>query len=188
MKIAALFVLPNSIYKTLPGVDCYDEQRDARTFDMSCPVVAHPPCRSWSRLKAFSKGSQEDKALAPWAVDVVRKCGGVLEHPAYSSLWGYCNLPKPGYGYDDFGGWTLDIDQHWFGHMARKQTWLYIVGCKSDAIPGYSISLDAITHVVDTSQRANRKYKYLAKRHIQATPVKLAEWLVELARRCEVNE
>ena len=45
--VVVLFVRADSIYKTLPGVECYDEARDARTWPGGCPVVAHPPCRTW---------------------------------------------------------------------------------------------------------------------------------------------
>lgn len=182
--LAALFVLRDSVYKSIPGVDCYDEDRDARTYIGNYPVIAHPPCRSWGRFKHFSKGNMEDKALAPWAVETVRRCGGVLEHPAYSSLWKYCGLPAPGFGYDAFGGWTLSVDQFWFGHKAQKRTWLYIVGCHPMQIPAYSINLSAITHVVDTRSRANRHKAYITHRERHATPEPFARWLVALARRC----
>lgn len=36
--IAALFVTPDSIYKQTPWIDCYDEHRDARTFNGTAPV------------------------------------------------------------------------------------------------------------------------------------------------------
>lgn len=30
---------------------------------------------------------------------------------------------------DDLGGWTCHVEQGHYGHMARKATWLYAVGC-----------------------------------------------------------
>jgi len=48
--VAVLCVSALSIYKGLPGVECYDPKRDVRTFAGGMPVVAHPPCRSWSAL------------------------------------------------------------------------------------------------------------------------------------------
>jgi hypothetical protein len=39
-QIAALFVCADSIYRTLPGVDCWDIERDARNWPGGCPVVA----------------------------------------------------------------------------------------------------------------------------------------------------
>jgi hypothetical protein len=47
--IAALFVERNGIYFGIPGVDPWDERRDARTYAGPWPVVAHPPCARWGR-------------------------------------------------------------------------------------------------------------------------------------------
>lgn len=41
--VAALFVRADSIYKTMPDVDAWDIERDARRWPGGCPVVAHPP-------------------------------------------------------------------------------------------------------------------------------------------------
>ena len=49
--VAAMFVRADSVYKTIPGVDCWDIDRDARLWPGGCPVVAHPPCRAWGRLR-----------------------------------------------------------------------------------------------------------------------------------------
>ena len=35
MTVAALFVRADSHYKTIPGVECYDMERDARTYDVA---------------------------------------------------------------------------------------------------------------------------------------------------------
>jgi hypothetical protein len=40
LTVAALFVLADSVYKTLPGVDAWDEARDARRWPGGGPVVA----------------------------------------------------------------------------------------------------------------------------------------------------
>jgi hypothetical protein len=45
--IAALYVETNGAYWDLPGVDPWDETRDARQYDGPHPVVAHPPCQRW---------------------------------------------------------------------------------------------------------------------------------------------
>jgi hypothetical protein len=48
--IAALFVQTNGAYFGLPGVDPWDEARDARKYAGPHPVVAHPPCSRWCAL------------------------------------------------------------------------------------------------------------------------------------------
>ena len=74
--VAVLFVDKKSIYKTLPGVDAYDVDRDAHTFPGGMPVVAHPPCRTWGKLAHMSTASDDDHQLAVWAVEQVRIWGG----------------------------------------------------------------------------------------------------------------
>lgn len=53
--VAALFVRSDSVYKKMEGVECFDMERDARTYDGPWPVVAHPPCRAWGNFAMFAK-------------------------------------------------------------------------------------------------------------------------------------
>ena len=186
-KVAVLFARKNSIYKSIPGTDVYDIERDARTYSRHFPIVAHPPCRSWGRCRGLANIIPEEKALALFAVAQVRKGGGVLEHPESSTLWREMNLPL-GRQRDEFGGWTLSINQSWFGHKARKKTWLYIVGVEPGAIPDYPITFDAIEYTVGSSKA--RKYnakKELSQAGREYTPEQLANWLVKLARLTKSN-
>lgn len=184
--IAALFVRPDSVYKTMPGVDPWDIERDARGFDGSCAVVAHPPCRAWGRLKHFAKPRPDEKQLAIFAVEKVRAVGGVLEHPEYSDLWSAAELPRPGEGSDSYGGWTLALDQLWFGHGARKRTWLYIVGVGPADIPRIPLSLNYPTHVIGgSSSHRSRGLRHMKKADREHSPPEFAAWLVDLAKRCQ---
>lgn len=54
MTVAVLWVKPGSHYRTLSGVECFDRERDARTFGGGMPVVAHPPCAQWGRLRMLA--------------------------------------------------------------------------------------------------------------------------------------
>lgn len=177
---AVLFARSDSVYRTM-GADVYDAERDALTFKGRKPVVAHPPCRSWGKVRGLAKPRPGEKELAPWAVNaVLRRCGGVLEHPKGSTLWAHCGLPFPGEFPDDFGGYTLEIDQFNFGHVARKATWLYIVGVHPRDLPpmpepvkGMTAARSILGGVEGTKECTQYMREY--------TPPKLAAWLCEVA-------
>lgn len=101
--IAALFVRADSIYKTIPGVDAWDAERDARRWPGGTPAVYHPPCRAWGVFSWRAKPREGERECATWAVDQVRRHGGVIEHPAGSKLWAEAGLPEPGQR-DAWGG------------------------------------------------------------------------------------
>ncbi|MBK1614989.1 hypothetical protein CKO44_16085 [Rubrivivax gelatinosus] len=176
------------------GVDAWDAKRDALGFQGGMPVIAHPPCRAWGSLRHFAKPRPGERELALWAVDQARRWGGVLEHPAASTLWPAAGLPEPG-RYDTSGGWTLPIHQHWWGHRAEKATRLYIVGVAPRDIPVIPMRLGEASHVIamDKSPRRGQIGRLrkgmpgwrpeVSKPEREHTPPALAEWLVELARR-----
>jgi hypothetical protein len=172
MRVAALFVCPTSPYWDLPGVECYDEQRDARTYLGGVPVIAHPPCRGWGQLRSMSKHLPAELELARFSVSVVRTWGGVLEHPARSTLWADQALPLP--GRSDGYGYTMAIEQGDFGHRAPKATWLYVCGA-GNYRPALPIVLGDRVCRVEWMGRAER----------ERTPLPLARWLVDLASRCD---
>lgn len=187
-QVAALFVRADSVYKTLPGVDCWDERRDARYWPGGMPCVAHPPCRGWGRLRHMAKAPPSEKELALMALRFVDLNGGVLEHPHDSTLW-----PKT----EGHPGYLYPVDQSWWGHKARKRTTLYIVGVEPRALPNIPIDLKEPTHIVagglpKDAETAKRKRKAwpcrpsVTPREAEATPPAFAEWLIELARRAHV--
>ena len=174
--IAVLFARRDSVYKSIPGLDVFDIDRDARTFAGGMPIIAHPPCRAWGRLRHMAKPLADEKQLALWAVDQIRRSGGVLEHPAASLLWAAAGLPQPGRR-DEFGGWTLPIRQYWFGHRAMKSTLLYVVGCEPRAIPPFPMVLGEAPILVE----------HMNVRERERTPIAFAKWLVELAEKCHIS-
>ncbi len=187
MSVAALFVRSDSIYRSIKGVQVWDAARDAFNWPGGYPVVAHPPCGQWGRLRAMAKPDQRQRSAGPFAVDQVRMYGGVLEHPAGSRLFEHCGLPEPGAPPDGYGGWTLKILQSWFGHYAAKNTWLYIVGVPPErVIFNYGLAIE--THVIGIPGRrkdGTRKPQRLpevTKAQREITPLPLAIWLVTLAR------
>lgn len=183
--IAVLFARSDSIYKSLPGCDVYDIERDALTWPGGSPVVAHPPCRAWGSFAWRARPREGERECAPWAVEQIRRHGGVLEHPAASRLWPEYGLPEPGQR-DAWGGWTLSVDQCWWGHRASKRTRLYIVGCEPHQIPDMPLVLGEPTHVIGDVGRAGMgtKRPEVSKAEREATPPDFAAWLVDLARRC----
>lgn len=134
ITVAALFVDPKGPYVGVPGVDAWDELRDATLYDGPWPVVAHPPCGPWGSLRHLCSRPHDAKC-GPIAVDLVRRWGGVLEHPARSRLFDALSLPRPGELPDAWGGQTLRVDQVDYGHAARKPTWLYCVGVDVSLLP-----------------------------------------------------
>jgi hypothetical protein len=134
--IAVLFARKDSKYKEIGGgYDVYDIDRDARNFVDNYPVIAHPPCRAWGMLSHMANPRHDEKELAWFAIDKVRKNGGVLEHPKGSRFFREAGCSELGAGYDKFGGFTMLIDQFDFGHVAHKDTKLYICGIKIEDLP-----------------------------------------------------
>jgi len=134
MEHIALFVRKDSAYKKRKHWDVYDADRDALSYDGTSPVVCHPPCRAWGKLSHMAHNVREGEAdLALWSIDMIRKNGGILEHPNGSKLFGKY-LPDVGET-DEHGGFTILIDQYDFGHVAHKKTKLYICGIDREKLP-----------------------------------------------------
>lgn len=138
--IAALYVETNGCYFGVPGVDPWDEQRDARMYGGPHPVVSHQPCQRWGRFWKgqpgnIKKGKVErkgdDKGCFKSALFDVRRWGGVMEHPWGSHAWAHFGLNKPprtgGWIRADEYGWTCCVEQGRYGHYHPKPTLLYAV-------------------------------------------------------------
>ncbi len=186
MQVAVLYARADSNYKTAPHTDVWDEARDARKWPGGAPVIAHPPCRLWGRLYKFAKGVPGEREMALQAVDAVRTNGGVLEHPFASKLWPAAGLPLPGAPADEFGGFTLEVDQFHWGHKARKRTWLYVCGCAPQDVPPMPHRDGEPTHTVRRGKGST--LKYITKPEREHTPPGLVAWLCDLARRCKPHE
>jgi len=134
--IAALYVEPAGVYSNLAGVEVWDEARDARLYAGPWPVVAHPPCQRWGRFwhgstrKPHQYKLGDDGGCFSAALASVRRWGGVLEHPADSKAWAAHGLKAPSraggwVAADQHDGRTCYVEQGFYGHAARKGTWLY---------------------------------------------------------------
>ena len=183
MTVAALYVDPKGPYMDMEGVDPWTLERDARLYEGPHPVVAHPPCADWSRLRGMAKHVEGRKGCAPRAVEQVRAFGGVLEHPAFSHLWHHMGMPRPGEFADEWGGWSLAVEQVSWGHRARKPTWLYIVGVHPKSVNTRSGGTP--THIVTSSRkrRDGQELKRLSGIGRRLSPPAFASWLVSVARQ-----
>jgi hypothetical protein len=181
--VAILFARNDSNYKALPGVDVWDKTMDARRWPGGSQVVAHPPCRAWGNLKHLAKPLPHEKDLAIFAVQMVRKFSGVLEHPSGSQLWDAMMIPSADMFGDEFGGYTIEIDQWDFGHVAHKPTKIYVCGLDYGLLPQlppkrYGKPAKSITGQVFGTVRCTDKER-------EYTPMPLAIWMVEVARLCK---
>ncbi len=184
--VAALYVDPErGPYAHLDGVEVWGKERDARTYPGPHPVVAHPPCGHWGKFRWNCQQPAEWKDLAPLAVEQVRRWGGVLEHPEGSRLWHECRLPYPGVLpiFDGrWSGWTLEVEQVWWGHGVRKRTWLYMVGVDPHLVTLPEGRHDMKpTHAMGVSYAQGRTLPCLPKPDRHLTPPDFARWLVALA-------
>lgn len=188
--IAALYVETDGCYFGLPGVDPWDEARDARKYAGPWPVVAHPPCQRWGAMAEvnFARWGGEhnrpgnDGGCFAAALASVRRWGGVLEHPAMSRAFHAHGLPRPpGIGWTQAAdGWLCEVWQSAYGHRANKATWLYYVGeCP------HSLRWDRPkgTHQVGFhDQRGKAANKpTLGKSEAAATPIAFRDELLRLA-------
>jgi hypothetical protein len=165
MTVPVLFTRSTSSPYLALDCDCYDIHRNALTFEGGRPAIYHPPCRLWGKLAHMAKPRPGERELALWAISMVRRFGGVLEHPIHSRLWSESTCL--GWGIrDTFGGVLVPVAQSAFGHRAPKHTGLYMVGIDVPSVPEPGVS----TTVVERMCKAER----------ERTPPPLAAWLVYL--------
>lgn len=119
-RIAILCACKDSTYFDIQSdnysLDIYTALRPVKLFNDNCPVIAHPPCAQWSRLKNSARIDLVEKQLAYDCWKLVRRNGGILEHPNGSQFMrefvGYSNCQR--------------IHQSDFGFAAKKDTLLYL--------------------------------------------------------------
>ena len=208
--IAALYVETDGAYFSLPGVDPWDETRDARKYAGPWPVVAHPPCQRWGKFwhgstrKPHQFKLGDDGGCFEAALHAVLRWGGVLEHPAYSKAWDAFGLrkPRPGagwqrsdMGHQSSGYWVCHVEQGHYGHLSRKSTWLLAAGMPTADLPDMNWSKGEQRihpralelHGYEKARRIGMMAMVGGKdktRIRNATPDKFRDVLVDLARRC----
>lgn len=191
--VAALYVETDGAYFGLPGVDPWDENRDARKYAGPHPVVAHPPCQRWGAMAAVNYARWGGEHNRPGndlgcfraALRAVQEHGGVLEHPAKSRAFDFHGLTKPrgtGWRRCGTGGWVCEVWQSAYGHRANKATWLYFYG--SVRPPELRWNRPKGTHQVGFhDQRGKARNKpTLARKEAAATPPEFRDVLLAIAR------
>jgi len=205
--IAALYVERNGVYCDLPGVDPWTVDRDARKYAGPWPVVAHPPCQRWGRYWGGSPTTWprlklgDDGGCFEAALSAVLKWGGVLEHPEGSHAWSWFGINKPprsgGWvsGGLIHGGWTCCVEQGWYGHKARKATWLFAYGLTPPELmwgraPGDFLRLDDRFHSAEERRRAVKTgiCQGLSKKQRAATPIPFRDLLLSIAKEAAPTE
>jgi len=186
LVVPVLFTEEKSNYLSVPGASCWNKQRNALTYFGNHAVICHPPCRLFSKLKSFSTADESEKQLAYHALNLVRRNGGILEHPAGSSLWREKNLPL-GSQVDQYCGFTISLNQFWFGHPAKKNTWLYICGISRSQVPALPLNFDRREFCVSAPNR-NTNLTELPKALRNHTPILFARYLINLAILIESNK
>lgn len=199
VTVAALYVERNGVYWNIPDVDPWDEARDARLYAGPWPVVAHPPCERWGRYWSGGPSAKvrrklgDDGGCFAAALAAVRRWGGVLEHPQASHAWRAHGIKTPPFR----GGWiaagdgvgvTCCVEQGHYGHLARKATWLYLVGDPSFDLKwgssGQRLRLDEGFHSAEERRRAVKtgRCQRLSQRQRRATPPAFRDLLLSIAR------
>lgn len=189
--VAALFVERGGCYWDLPGVDPWDEERDARLYAGPWPVIAHPPCARWSKLAGlvearygYRRGEDGDCFAA--ALRSVRTFGGVLEHPEGSAAWRVFDLPRPlsnGWIRGLCGGWACSVAQSAYGHRALKRTWLYYFGHALPPVLDWRRP-QGTARVSEAHGNERRSCERMGYRERVATPKAFRDLLIEIARSC----
>lgn len=193
LQVAAIFIDPKGPYPALLGPDaCWDIGRDARLYNDPWPVVAHPPCQLWTNMAAvnFKRWGGEhnrpgnDGGCFKSALETVRKCGGVLEHPAFSKAWKVYGLVAPrGIGWTQTAEfeWVCEIWQSAYGHRARKRTWLFYCGAHRPYEGNWDRPVGSHQIGFHDQRGKDRNKPTVGKREASESPREFAEWLIRLA-------
>jgi hypothetical protein len=144
--ITILCAARSSVYRSFPGLDVYTRARDAWNAKPAGPVIAHPPCRCWSKARCMVNLTIADwiteMQLGLFCAQLVIRNGGILEQPAFSALWRAADLPTPINGQTAGRCFSIAVDQVNFGHLTTKPTWLLFAGIQPRDIqwPGFNLA------------------------------------------------
>lgn len=174
--INVLCVGRSTVYRQFPQVETFNKVRDVWTCHSRRPILAHPPCRFWSRWNSRAAATPStivnELLIGMECVRLVRANGGVLEQPAFSRLWDTAKIPRPSARFTSSAEWSIEIDQAEYGHPCSKRTWLMLCGIRPDQVTWQGFEL---------ANPRRRTLAQLTPGQRSATPPRLAVWLVFLA-------
>jgi hypothetical protein len=113
-RVAALYVAACGPYPRMRHVDSWPVM--AQHYNGPYPIVAHPPCGPWGKLRWNCK--YQDESLGRIAINQVHLFGGIVEQPLGSILFRDYGRP---------GAVIEKVYQSRWGHRADKATLLYVV-------------------------------------------------------------
>ena len=191
-SVAVLYAQHGSIYLALraEGADLpivgylgSPDLPDSRAYMGPYPVVAHPPCAPWGRLRGMSNGADRDCGIA--ALNAVTAFGGCVEQPAWSTLFRAAGVAHVPGMVDRWGGRIVPIpDARRLGGLTPKPTWVYMVGVPQEVrYAAWRMYSQAVYH----DPGAWCKVQNMSKRQREATPGPMARYLVYCAARAEVS-
>lgn len=111
-RIAILYCDIAGPYMGIPDVEVYPLW--AESYCGPYPIIAHPACGPWGKLKWRCKHQNRRDGIR--AMALVHRHGGIVEQPLGSSLFREFGLP---------GGAIARVNQSDYGHEALKPTLLY---------------------------------------------------------------
>lgn len=163
-----------SVYHRLSGIDVWTKDRNATNYRGQGPVIAHPPCRAWSRfVRHQAQPEPGEKDVGIFCAETVKNNGGILEHPAHSHLWDAAHLPQPG-NLANPELFTLAVWQTWWHYPLRKGTWLLFSKIDKDKIH--------FPFRLHNRGADRRRQQLMSHQQRSETTLQFATWLLELAR------
>lgn len=183
--ISILYIEKNSNYNVLKNSDLWDEKRNALLFSGKNVIIAHPPCRLWSRLRSFSTAGKCEMLCGINSILLARSNGGIVENPFPSKLWDVMQVGTP-LKPDKYGGYLVKINMSDFGFPARKPTALYICGIDYKDLPAPPLNFNRIDFTISSSKGS--KKKELKKNSRSTTTFQLIKYLLKVAYLISINK
>lgn len=166
--VAVLCAAKESNYYYIKGLDIYDIKRNAFNFNSSLPIICHPPCAQFGKLRGLSNYNKTHLDLADFCIEKLLINGGILEHPYNSNL-----IKKVILNYNVI---HLKTYLSYFGFDSPKPTSLLFF--KNTFY--HTSNLRINTFFIDS------KFHKLAKKNRSETPILMCQYLVDCIRLSKI--